>query len=300
LRYGALLPGYFGSIATLSAALPDMQAATVPAALDLLVAAGGARPGTTYDAMFGSASGPYAEGNNPQALVENLRHTRMFVTSGNGINCPEDPINPNSIAVDIPTEVAINQAQGPFVAAARRVGVDITARTTCGVHTFGVWDRAFAEARAWDLFQPVAENPDEWSYRTVATTGDMWGIEFAFTDPPTEVARFARAGNTLSATGAGEVALTDRDGCARVLSLPFTTSLSDGDGLCGEPAADAGTRTPAPSTSPLGAVTPGGHATPAGPSQLGATGIDVAWRLRLGLALLVLGIGAEQVRRQLR
>jgi hypothetical protein len=222
------------------------------------------------------------------------------VTSGNGINCPEDPINPNSIAVDIPTEVAINEAQGPFVAAARRVGVDITARTTCGVHTFGVWDRAFAEVRAWDLFQPVAENPEEWSYRTVATTGDMWGIGFAFTDPPTEVARFARAGNTLSATGAGEVALTDRDGCARVLSLPFTTSLSDGDGLCGEPAADAGTRTRAQSTSPLGAVTPGGHPTPAGPSQLSATGIDVVWRLRLGLALLVLGLGAEQVRRQHR
>ena len=31
--------------------------------------------------------------------------------------------------------------------------------TTCGVHTFGVWDRAFAAARAWGFFKPVPERP---------------------------------------------------------------------------------------------------------------------------------------------
>jgi len=152
LRYAALLPGYFGSVATFSAAMPDMQSGFA----EVQVAALG-RGAVTYDDIFGPPGDEYATGNNPAALVSNLSHTRVFMTSGDGTNCPQDPVNPDSIDNDELIETVIKGEQASFVESARAAGVDVTAATTCGVHTFGVWDRAFAAARQWGFFEPVAE-----------------------------------------------------------------------------------------------------------------------------------------------
>ena len=221
LRYAAMLPGYFGSAVAFSAAFADMQSDVAYFGLNTLPVDAG--PNGVYQAIFGSPESPYAEGNSPQALAPNYGHTRLYLTSGNGVNCPEDtPTNPS---LDGVTEALINAQQAPFAAAARTEGADVTEVTTCGVHTGGVWDRAFAAARAWGFFGRVTERPRRWAYRTVATSGEMWGLRFRFAEPPSEVAEFRRSGHTLSATGSGEVRIRGRRGCRFSSALPFERRL---------------------------------------------------------------------------
>jgi S-formylglutathione hydrolase FrmB len=217
LRYAAMLPGYFGSAVGFSAAFPDLQTELVRAGITALT-------GIRYEAIYGRASGAYAAGNSPQALASNLRHTRLYLTSGNGTNCPQDPVPPN-LGLDAATEIAINAQQAPFAAAVRAAGANVTAVTTCGVHTFGVWDRAFPAARAWGLFKPVPERPRRWTYRTVATSGEMWGLRFRFAKPPSAVASFKRSGRKLAATGRGTVQIRGEPGCRFAERLPFERRL---------------------------------------------------------------------------
>lgn len=225
LRYSALLPGYFGSAAGFSAAVPDMQSPEAQAGIALLPVAGGAS-GISYGAIFGPSTGPYAEGNSPQALAPNYGHTRLYLTSGNGINCPQDPINPASIAVDITVETAINKQQGPFAAAARAAGADVTEHTTCGVHTFGVWDRAIRDSITnWRFFKPVVRRARNWTYRTVARSGEVWGFRFRFGAAPDSVVRFERSRRVLSGAGDGTVSIRRAGGCRIEARLPFHMRL---------------------------------------------------------------------------
>jgi S-formylglutathione hydrolase FrmB len=213
LRYAAVLPGYFGSAVAFSAAFPDMQAPVAVAGIPGLT-------GIPYESIFGPSAGPYAEGNSPQALAANYSHTRLYLTSGNGTNCPQDPPGANQ-ALDAATEIVLHAQQAPFARAVRAAGADVTAVTTCGVHTFGVWDRAFAAARAWGVFKPVPDHPRSWVYRTVATAGEMWGLRFRFARPPSAVAKFKRSGRTLAATGRGRVEIRGGRGCRFSATLPF-------------------------------------------------------------------------------
>jgi diacylglycerol O-acyltransferase / trehalose O-mycolyltransferase / mycolyltransferase Ag85 len=217
LRYAAMLPSYFGAAVSFSAAFPDMQAEVAVRGIPALT-------GREYESIFGPPGGAYAEGNSPQALASNYGHTRLYLTSGNGTNCPQDPPGANQ-ALDGATEIAINGQQAPFAKAVRAAGADVTAVTTCGVHTFGVWDRAFARARAWGFFKRVPERPRSWTYRTVATTGEMWGLRFRFAKPPTAVARFERSGARLAATGRGRVEIHGGRGCHLSARLPFRLRL---------------------------------------------------------------------------
>jgi len=223
LRYAAMLPGYFGSAVGFSAAFPDMQSDVPVVGLGLLPVPNlGGR--TVYEAIFGAADSAFAEGNSPQALAANYDHLRLYLTSGDGVNCPQDPVTPG-IALDAATESLINAQQEPFAAAVRAAGADVTTVTTCGVHTFGVWDRAFAAAREWGFFEPVPERPRRWIYRTVATEGEMWGLRFRFAAPPSTVARFERSGRKLAATGSGTVEIRGRRGCRFNAELPFERQL---------------------------------------------------------------------------
>jgi S-formylglutathione hydrolase FrmB len=223
LRYAAMLPGYFGSAVGFSSAFPDMQSNVAYFGLNTLPVEN-AGPNGVYGAIFGSQQSPYAEGNSPQALAVNYGHTRLYLTSGDGVNCPEDsPTNPELDAV---TELVINSQQAPFAAAARAAGADVTEVTTCGVHTGGVWNRAFPAARSWGFFRPVSERPRSWAYRTVAASGEMWGLRFRFAAPPSEVAEFERSSRMLSATGSGEVRIRGRNGCRFSSALPFERRLS--------------------------------------------------------------------------
>lgn len=224
LRYAAMLPGYFGSVSGFSAAMPNMQAPEVQVALTLLWLMNSAATGIDYRTILGQPYGFYAAGNSAQALVENFANTRMYLTSGNGINCPQDPVTPNFLP-DLTVELFINAQQGHFAHRARATGADVTTTTTCGVHTFGVWDRAFLAARDWGFFEPVEEHPQNWEYRTIAKTGEMWALDYQFAAPPSDVVTFTRSGNTLSATGSGQVQINGPGNCRLAATLPFSQTL---------------------------------------------------------------------------
>jgi len=222
LRYAAMLPGYFGAAVGLSPAVPDMQSQAAQIGINVLPLAGGAE-GVSYDAVFGPPDGYWAEGNSPMALAPNFGHTRIYVTAGDGTNCPQDPETPN-LSLDALTESQISAQIEPFADAVRARGADVTAVITCGVHTFGVWDRAIVAARKWGFFRPVAEHPVKWAYRTVAASGDMWGFHFRFAKPSTVVAGLRRNGKRLAASGSGRVRLTGLK-CRLNLKLPFKVKL---------------------------------------------------------------------------
>jgi S-formylglutathione hydrolase FrmB len=222
LRYAARMPGYFGSAVGFSSAFPDMQSDVAYGGLNTLPVED-AGPNGVYDSIFGSQQSPHAEGNSPQALAVNYRHTRLYLTSGNGVNCPGD--SPTDPDLDGLTETLINGQQAPFAAAARAAGAEVTEVTTCGVHTGGVWDRAFTAARSWGFFGPVTKRPRRWTYRTAATSGGMWGLRFRFAAPPSELAEFKRSGRTLSAAGSGRVRIRGRGGCRFSGALPFQRRL---------------------------------------------------------------------------
>lgn len=219
LRYAAMLPGYFGSAVGFSAATPDIQSEETQLGIAVLPLATGGTA-VNYQAIWGPPTGPYAEGNSPQALAPNYEHTRLYLSSGNGTNCPQDPPTA-SFGADVITETGINVLQGPFAAAARAAGADVTEVSTCGVHTFGVWDRAFPAARAWGFFEPVPERPRSWTYRTIAAAGEMWGLRFRFAEPPLAVAEFERSGRALTAGGSGAVEIRGGRDCRFSAELPF-------------------------------------------------------------------------------
>jgi S-formylglutathione hydrolase FrmB len=224
LRYAAMLPGYFGSVVGLSAALPDMRNLDAQVGL-AAVTAGGGVPGIEYGAIYGPGDGFYVAGNSPTVIAGNLQHTRVFLRSGSGIHCPQDRIIPESIVLDTLTETAIRLEQDTFAKAARRAGAVVDAAIDCGSHTFGVWDRAIVAARRWGFFEPVTEQPRSWTYDTVATAGEVWGLAFRFSRPPTEVVHLQRTDDRLTVTGRGRLTLDGEEGCHLDLRLPYRGSL---------------------------------------------------------------------------
>ena len=180
LRYAAMLPGYFGSVVGFSSAFPDMQSGVAYGGLDILPANVG--PNGVYQTIFGSPDSPFAEGNSPQALAANYEHTRVYLTSGNGVNCPEDP--PTGSELDSVTEISDQRPAGAVRGRHRGRGRGCDRGDHLWRPHSGVWDRAFGAARAWGFFKPVAERPHRWAYRTVATSGEMWGLRFRFAAPP--------------------------------------------------------------------------------------------------------------------
>jgi S-formylglutathione hydrolase FrmB len=221
LRLAAAMPGYFGSVAGFSPAVPDIQSPETP--LGILAIGQGT---TTYESIWGPLTGYYAAGNNTAAQLENLQYTRMYLTSGNGVNCPDDPVNPQSIAVDITVEAAIYRQLTVFGPAAQSAGIDTTTKATCGVHTFGVWKRALADAiNNWHFFKAVPRSPSSWTYKTVARHGRMWHFRFSFADFPGQVITFHRDGSTIGADGTGTVMLRGAHGCRLRLVLPAQKTL---------------------------------------------------------------------------
>ncbi|MEW6272559.1 MAG: alpha/beta hydrolase-fold protein [Thermodesulfobacteriota bacterium] len=221
LRFASLLPGYFGSVVALSSAFPNIQAPEVVVGIPAVT-------GLDYEDIWGPPDGAYAAGMSPYALAPNLEHTRVYLLSGDGSNCPGDPMTA-TFDLDVVTEQLIRNQQAPYAAELRAAGADVTTREPCGVHTFGVWTRAFRDVRAtWGFFGPAAERPRKWTYRTAALSGEMWGLAFRFAEQPTELAEFERDGARLTASGSGTVTITGARACRFTAELPFARRLPAG------------------------------------------------------------------------
>ncbi len=220
IRYAAADPGYFGSAAAFSGAALDLQAIETLPFVDITGAA--AAGGATFEDVWGPPAGPYATANNPQDLIPNLRDTRLYVTSGDGLPCPGDPV---PAAIDVVTEVGLRRQADAFVAAAGSTGIDVTAVPTCGAHTNPTAERAMSGALGWRFFAPVSERPSAWTYVTAAPRGEVHGLRFRFAAQPTTVIRFEREEKALRGDGSGTVRIRRGPRCRLDLSLPFEIKL---------------------------------------------------------------------------
>jgi len=213
---GSQLPGYFGSASSFSGLLQHQRPQVEPA-----LEAFGAR----YQDVFGPQTGFYATGHNSTRLAANLRATRLYVTVGNGIAEPGMPFNPGAVTLGGVSEAELRAEAEEFVAAARGSRADTTYVPEAGVHDWPYWRRHLREAIAWGLFKPVPETPGSWTYRTVARTGDMWGLRYRFAAAPAGLVDFSRQGGRLRATGGGTVTLENAAGCSFTAALPFERAL---------------------------------------------------------------------------
>lgn len=153
LRYASFRPDYFGSVAGLSAAVPETRGPEVPVGLATLVFANGSGRVVLSSDIWGPPTGDYAKANSPAALVDRLKDTRVYLVSGTGVPCVGDAPTA-TLALDMVTEADIRVQQVAYARKLREVGADVTERRpACGVHTFGVWDRALHDIVAtWGFF----------------------------------------------------------------------------------------------------------------------------------------------------
>jgi S-formylglutathione hydrolase FrmB len=216
--YASLRPGYFGSAASFSG----------PLSIQRLEYVGGFESqGERYADVYGSSDGFYAAGHNPTALAANLRHTRLYVTVGNGV---ADPSKPNEVTNHFGqlAELDLSQHAVDFVNAARAAGADVTYRPRQGIHDWPYWRQHLADALAWGFFAPVPNQPRSWSYETVAQTGNMWGIGFRFSAPPETLERLSLDGRVMKLSGSGLVLLRTPSGCRLQLPGDATRMLPRG------------------------------------------------------------------------
>jgi len=205
-------PHYFGSAATFSGFVSH-QSEAVAAGLEAVAE-------VDYERIFGPVDGFYATGHNPSRITDNLRHTRLYVTVGDG-TAAEGQVNPGGAFL----EVALKPQSEEFVAAAEESGVDVTYEPLNGIHDWPEWRRALGNAIEWGFFKPVAETTRSWDLKTAMTWSRAWGFKFTFFEPPEELTHFQRRGRRLVGHGTGTVRVRTPWGRRAVLKLPFDRSL---------------------------------------------------------------------------
>jgi hypothetical protein len=209
---GSQRPGYFGSVAAFSGFVSIQRPET-----EIGLQAVGQ---VSYEDIFGPREGPYATGHNPIRLTDNLRHTRLYVTVGNGTD-PEGRSAPATAVTGGIVEAGLRLQADELAAAARGSGVNLTYVPLAGVHDWPYWRDHLRAAIAWGLFREVPDRPERWTYRTVARRGEAWGLRFEFAAPPEEVVTLGRDGRRVTGAGSGSVTLRSAAGCTVTATLPF-------------------------------------------------------------------------------
>lgn len=217
--YASQRPGYFGAAASFSGAL-SIQRETFQQGFQFT--------GQQAEPIWGDPEAQefYWRGHNPEELVENLRHTRVYVAAGDGVPGP-DPDEIDNTFGQV-AEAELRQHAEEFTAAAQEAGVQVTYEPHQGIHDWPYWRRDLQAAIDWGLFEAPPEPDGSWTYETVAKVGEMWDLRFRFRRAPNEVITFTREGSTLSALGSGEVTICSRQG-KFTAELPFERELPRGE-----------------------------------------------------------------------
>ncbi len=223
---GGRLPGFFGSVATLSGFVDTQYegAAIQPA---MAVFSDAASNGDTDpDPIYGPPDGFYASGHNPALLTENLRDTRVFESTGTGVPSRADP-HPGQDAIPEEANVIFPMNER-YHAALVASGIDVTYQVHPGGHDIPDFLDEIHAMLQWGLFKPVPTEPASWENQTVATRGQLWDLDYRFADPPTQVVTFRQSARTLTVSGAGSaVTITTGSGCAIHTPTPATVQLPD-------------------------------------------------------------------------
>jgi S-formylglutathione hydrolase FrmB len=240
---GGRLPGFFGSVASLSGFVdPQWQAALIQQEMGLFSFAP-EHGDSDADPIYGPPQGFYADGHNPALLVKNLQYTRVFLSTGTGVPSSADPDPPPADVLNEHIIYAMNPLYHEAVVAA---GMHVTYQVHPGAHDGPDFLDEIKAMLKWGLFEPVVTDPASWTNTTVAARGQLWDFNYRFTNPPTRLVQFEQSGTTLSISGAGSsVTITAANGCAIHTSTPATVHLpnrnlisplspdSVGHGACG-------------------------------------------------------------------
>ena len=214
--YASQRPGYFGSLAVFSGVL-SIQRPEWPALFDT--------QGERHVDVFGDPELQrfYWTGHNPTALVDNLRHTRTYVTVGDGTpGSLEEAENQGGAA----SERYLRLHSEDFVAAAREAGVDTTYRPRQGIHDWAYWRQHLRDAiQNWGFFKRVEEHPRSWTYETVAKRSEAHGFRFSFRRAPEALERFRRTAHQLRGAGAGKVRVRTPCGDRFTVRMPFERTV---------------------------------------------------------------------------
>lgn len=234
VRYAAQCGGCFGTAGSLSGAL-DLQDPSFA-----LNCGGGNVVDTAWFGRRGAedhwcldtfgdpvANAFYWEAHNPIRLTANLRHVRVYVSHGNGV---EDELEKLDPCVFCEAQFAMMGAR--FVARAREDGVPVEHHARTGGHSpiRATADLEDAVSR-WGIFERVDDDPHEWVFQTASQHGRMWGLDYEFEHPPAQLVVFERQGRVLSGAGSGRVSIRPRGGDVFTVTLPFRVSLPTGRAL---------------------------------------------------------------------
>jgi S-formylglutathione hydrolase FrmB len=227
------LPGFFGSVATLSGFVDPQIAAPVLQPAMAYESDASANGDHDADPIYGPPNGFYADGHNPTTLVENLRQTRVFESTGTAVPNSENLplLTQGSVyakefvngaweeGIIFPMNVLYHQA---LVAA----GVDVTYQVHTGGHDVPDFVNEMQALVQWGPFKPVAGDPTAWTNQTVAKSGFLWDIAYNFAQAPGQVVRFTQSGSSLSIGAAGsKVAIITAGGCVLQTATPATITL---------------------------------------------------------------------------
>jgi S-formylglutathione hydrolase FrmB len=216
MYYAEQRPGYFGAVGSFSGVL-DLLRPEWPTGFDT--------QGEKHADVYGDPSAQrfYWEGHDPTTLAVNLRHTRIYVAVGDGV----DPMheNPTNYFGAV-AEAELHQQADDFAAAARSLGDDLTYAPRGGIHDWPYWRQDFANFLRWGPFgHGVSNHVADWTFKTVAQHGVAWDMRFDFASPPDAVETFVRAGEYVRPTGAGVVTLRFDHRRPVTWALPFSRRL---------------------------------------------------------------------------
>ena len=224
---GGRLPGFFGSVVSLSGFVDPGAFAPLVAEGEPLTSLAPLKGDWDFDAVEGPSGAFYATGHNPTALASNLSHTRLFVTTGNGqMTGAELKLLPGSLVSSLLEGGIIYRMNRAYRGALLAAGDTFTYQQHPGGHDNPNFTGEVAAMLAWGLFKPVASNPSSWVNQTVATSGQLWGIGYRFASPPDAVVEFRQSGRSLSVSAAGSsVTLTTQGGCTIQTATPATLTF---------------------------------------------------------------------------
>ncbi|HWE66992.1 MAG TPA: alpha/beta hydrolase-fold protein [Acidimicrobiales bacterium] len=231
------LPGFFGSVASLSGFVDPQLLAPVLQPAMAFESEAKAHGDSDFDPIYGPPSGFYADGHNPTRLAMNLKQTRVFESTGTAI--------PNSGNLALPglgtagTEELVNGTWEEGIIfpmnllyhqALIAAGVPVTYQVHSGGHDIPDFTSEISAMLAWGPFNLVTTDPTTWTNDTVATSGQLWDVGYHFAQPPNQVVQFQRSESSLSISAAGsDVTITTAGGCAIRTATPATISLSTGN-----------------------------------------------------------------------